>query len=190
MKKLVVIVSLIFAGMAVNAQLYMGAWFDIGFNKTNADNGTKLNTSASFGCYADIGYRLTDVWDIGAEFGGTNSVYKNHISDTKTTSAQFLLSPYVRYSVIQAGKFELMGKGALTLDGSKTYYQIGLQVTPVLAYNLNEHIALQTNLNFISFGLSYNKEKDGNARTNFNLGGNSNNVATLGGLTIGFVYKF
>jgi len=190
MKKLLVIASLIIAGMSVNAQLYMGARFDINAGQVKNDNGDKKTTEASFGFYDDLGYRLTDVWDIGAEFGGMVGTNKNHATDTETTSAHWLLSPYVRYTVIQAGKFDFMGKGSLILEGTKNYTLIGLQFVPMVAYNMNERIALQTNLNFLSFGISHNKEKKGDARTNFNLGGNSNNVATLGGLTIGFIYKF
>ena len=188
MKKLFVVASLIFVGIAVKAQLYMGAQFDINAGSLKNDNGDKLSSNASFGAYADIGYRLTDVWDLGVDYGGTIGVSK--VGDTKVTTARWLLSPYARYSVLKAGDFELLGKGSLILEGSKTYNQVGIQVVPVLAYNLNDRITLQANLNFFSFGLSYNKEKKGNARTSFNLGGNSNNVATLGGLTIGFLYKF
>jgi hypothetical protein len=189
MKKLLIIVSLIFVGTAVNAQWFMGARFNINADQTRDDDGTKRKTDASIGIYADIGYELTDSWDIGVDYGGTLGFIKNHSADTKTNTANWLLSPYARYSLFQAGNFELLGKGSLILEGSKTYYQVGLQAVPVLAYHLNERIALQANLNFFSFGVSYNKIKKGDARTNFNLGGNTNNVATLGGLTIGFLIK-
>jgi len=190
MKKFLVILSLTITGIAVNAQLYMGFRFDISANQVNNNNGDKKTSEFSFGAYDDLGYRLTEVWDVGAEFGGMISVYTNHASDTETTSAHWLLSPYARYTVFQAGKFDFMGKGSLILEGTKNYFLVGLQVVPMVAYNLSDHIALQTNLNFLSFGLSRNKIKDGDANTNFNLGGNSNNVATLGALTIGFIYKF
>ena len=190
MKKLLIIVSLIFTGIAVNAQWYMGADINLSASQTKNDKGDKKTSSSSFGAYADIGYQLSDKLDIGVDYGGTIGVSKNHISDTKTETANWLLSPYLRYSLIQAGNFELLAKGSLILEGSKTYTQVGLQAVPVLAYNLNDHIVLQANLNFFSFGISRNKEKDGDARFNFNVGGNTNNVATLGGLTIGFLYKF
>ena len=190
MKKLLIIASLIFAGTAVNAQWYMGAEINLNASQTKNNNGDKKTTNASFSAYADIGYRLTDEWDFGVDYGGTIGVRKNHVNDSKDTDAHWLLSPYVRYSLLKAGNFELLGKGSLILEGSKTYTQIGIEAVPVLAYNLNEHIALQANLNFFSFGISRNKEKDGDARTNFNLGGNTNNIATLGGITIGFLYKF
>jgi len=190
MKKLFVIAGLIFTGMVVNAQWYMGYRFDISAQQVKNDDGDKRTSNSSIGVYADVGYQWSDEIDFGVEYGGTLGFSKNHTTDTKDKTANWLLSPYMRYSLLQAGKFELLGKGSIILEGSKTYYQAGLQVAPVLAYNLNDHIALQTNLNFFSFGVSYNKVKKGNATTNFNFGGNSNNVATLGNLTIGFIYKF
>ena len=190
MKKLFVIVSLIFAGMAVNAQLYMGYRFDIKADQIKNDDGDKRTSSTSIGIYADLGYQLTDKFDIGAEYGGSLGVSENHISGTKDNTAQWLLSPYVRYSLLQAGKFELLGKGSMVLEGSKTEFRMALRAVPVLVYNLNDRIELLTNLNFFNFGISYTKIDKGNATTSFNLGGNSNNVATLGSLTIGFIYKF
>lgn len=193
MKKLLIIASLIFVGTAVNAQWYMGTRFDINADQTKYDNGDKKSSNANFGVYADIGYRLTEEWDVGVDYGGTLGVQKIFSSDNKedkTNTANWLFSPYVRYSLITAGNFELLGRGSLILEGSKTYTQVGIQAVPVLAYNLNEHIVLQANLNFFSFGISRNKVKDGDARINFNMSGNTNNVATLGGLIIGFLYKF
>ena len=190
MKKLFIIAGLIFAGISTNAQLYMGARFDIIAEQINNDAGDKKTSKASIGMYADLGYHITAKMDIGAEYGGTLGFTKNHTSDTKDNTANWLFSPYLRYSVFQKGNFELLGKGSFILEGSKTYYLVGIQVVPVIAYHLNDHIALQTNLNFFNFGVSFNKIKDGDARTYFNLGGNSSNVVNLGNLTIGFIYKF
>ena len=190
MKKLFVIASLLFAGITVNAQWYIGSRFDIGAGQVKNDNGDKRTSEIGIGVYADIGKKLTDVWDFGVFYGGTVDFYKNHISNTKTESAHWLLSPYVRYSFYQIGAFELLARGSLTFEGTKSYNEIGLRLAPVIAYNLNERISLQANLNLFNCGLVYHKVKNGNASTTFNLGGNSNNVANLGNLRIGFIYKF
>jgi hypothetical protein len=190
MKKLILITSLLFAGIAVNAQWYMGGQFDISAEQVNNDNGDKRTSEVGLGIYADIGYQLTDLWDFGVFYGGTVGVYKNHVYDTKTESAQWLFSPYLRYSFFQIGNVELLGRGSLTLEGTKTYNEIGLRLVPVIAYNLNNHIALQANLNLFGCGLIYHKVKNGNASTSLNLKGNSNDVANLGNFRIGFIYKF
>ena len=186
----IAVVGLIFAGMTANAQLYMGFRFDISAGQIKNDNGDKRTSEFSFGAYDDLGYRLTNAWDIGLEFGGMVGIYTNHVSDVETTTAHWLFSPYARYTVIQAGKFDIKGKGSMILEGTKDYNLAGIQLVPMVAYNINERFALQTNLNFLSFGVSHKKVKKGNASTNFNFRGNSNNVATLGDITIGFIYKF
>jgi len=190
MKKLFVIASLLFAGITVNAQWYMGGQFDISAGQVTNDNGDKRTSEIGIGVYADIGKKLTDVWDFGMFYGGTVDVYKNHISNTSTESAHWLISPYVRYSFFQIGKVELLARGSLTLEGTKTYNEIGLRLAPVIAYNLNNHIALQANLNMFGCGLTYHKVKNGNANTSLNLKGNSNDVVNIGNLRIGFIYKF
>ena len=190
MKKFVIIISLIFTGISVNAQLYMGARFNLTAEQNRRDNGEKISTLIGFGAYCDLGYRLTEMWDIGVEYGGMVSVLKNHPTDTDYTSAHWLLSPYARYKVVQAGKFDFMGKGSMALQGTKTYNNFSIALVPVVAYNMNDRIALQTNLNFFGFGFTYHKIKEGDSRTTFNLMGDSNNVATLGDITLGFIYKF
>lgn len=179
MKK--VFLAIMFAGVTavyVQGQIYMGGSFNLSARSTDSDD--KVTTNISL--YPEIGYYLTDRWDIGLNSGIGYDSY--------ASSANWLFSPYTRYSFIRSGKFELIGKASFLLEGGKNYFLLGPQVIPIVAYNLNEHIALQTNLNFISFGFSINKPKGGDATSNFNMGFNSNNVVSLGGLTIGFIYKF
>ena len=190
MKTLIVIFCLFFTGIAVNAQLYMGGDFEISTEQVRRDNGDKRTTDFTFGAYCDLGYRLTDAWDLGVYYGGKINVYTNHTSNTDYTSAHWLISPYARYKVVQAGNFDFMAKASMALQGTRTYTNFGIRLVPVMAYNLSDRIALQTNLNFLGFGIAYNKVKDGDATTSFNLMGNSNNVATLGNITLGFIYKF
>ena len=190
MKKLFVITGLIFIGMTLNAQIFMGARFDINAENVSDNNGDAKTTQLNIGIYDDIGYKLTDIWDIGVEFGGTIGSYKNHNSDYEDTSARWLFSPYVRFSVFKYDKFDLKAKGSAGLEGTKEYTQASIQVAPVLVYNLSDRIALQTTLNFFKLGFYSTKIKDGNLTTKFGLGGDSNNLATVGSISIGFAYKF
>ena len=190
MKKFLIVTSLVFVGMIANAQIYMGGSLNLSYSLTKADDGEKLTTNTNWGYFPEIGYYLSDKWDVGIELGGGQNVVKTHSTNNETKTSNWLFSPFTRYSVLQAGGFEIIGKGSAIVEGSKTYTSFGLQITPIVAYNLNNNFALQTNLNFMRFGASYNKIKDGNSTTNFNLGFNSNNLTTLGDLTIGFIYKF
>ena len=178
MKKLWVVAGLIFAsymlvGTKLHAQMYAGGSFDM-----SIDNGKDISLSL----YPEVGYYLTEKWDVGVDLGIGHS--------STTSSLSWLFSPFTRYAYLQAGKFEIIGKTSLILAGSKNYFMLGAEVTPVLAYNLNERFTLQTHLNFISCGYTYSKPKNSDATTNFNLGFNSNNLFSLGGLTVGFIYKF
>ena len=191
MKKLLIITGLVVAGMTINAQNYLGGSLNFSINATKADNGDKKTTTTNWGYFPEVGYYISDKWDIGIELGGGQTIEKNHAANNKTKTSNWLFSPFTRYSLIQAGGFELIGKGSLIITGSNTFTNYGLQITPVVAYNLNDKIALQANLNFASFGVSRNKIKDGgDSATNLNLGVNTNNLATIGDLTIGFIYKF
>ena len=189
MKRLFLIVSLIFVGIALHAQAFMGFRFDLNAEEVKRDNGDKRTSEFGFGAYSDIGKRVSEAWDIGIEFGGTVDFAKNHTSNTETTSAHWLVSPYFRRTVYQNGKFELKARGAFAAEGTKTSNTFSFQVVPVLVYNMSDRFALQTNLNVFRGGISYNKIKDGDGRLRFNAGGNTNNVATLGNITIGFIYK-
>jgi hypothetical protein len=190
MKKLFVITGLIFIGMALNAQVYMGLRFDVNVDNVSDNDGEKRTTDLKFGLYDEIGFRLTDIWDIGMEFGGMIGTYKNHYSDYESTSAHWLFSPYTRCSIVKYGNFDVKAKGSFSFEGTKDFFQGGVQMVPMLIYSLSDHIDLQTNLNFFKCGFYYTKIKDGNLTTKFGFGGNSNDLATLGSLSIGFVYKF
>ena len=190
MKKLFVITGLVLIGMTLNAQVYMGLRFDINFENVSDNDGEAKTTDFNFGLYDEIGFRLTDVWDIGMEFGGKIGTRKNHYSDSESTSAHWLFSPYARYSIAKFGKFDVKAKGSLSFEGTKDYFQAGIQVVPMLVYSLSNRIDLQTNLNFFKVGFYLNNVKDGNLTTKFGFAGDSNNLANVGSLTIGFVYKF
>ena len=191
MKK--VFLTILFAVMTAvyaQAQLFMGAQINLKAEQVNMDDGTKRRSETSIGAYADIGYELSEKWDIGAFYGGTIGLVTNHLTDTETTTAHWLLSPYARYTIARAGKFKLLGKGSVTTEGSKNDFKFSIDVAPVVAYHMSDRLALQASLNFFSFGMTYYKVKKADARTTINFAGNSDNVATLGNIKIGFVYKF
>ncbi|MDL2315155.1 hypothetical protein LJC16_02735, partial [Bacteroidales bacterium OttesenSCG-928-C19] len=122
------------------------------------------------------------------------------------------VAPYIRYSFVEFGKFKVLGKASLYVEGSKNDLlatevkttEFGLNIVPMLTYDLSEKFALFTDLNFLGFGFAYNKVKDGNATTRFGLNIDANDVISVGGasvdmsngtfsdplIRIGFAYKF
>ncbi|MDR1155330.1 MAG: outer membrane beta-barrel protein [Bacteroidales bacterium] len=195
MKRLFVIAGLIFTGMAANAQVYAGGSFNMDGNSTKNNDGEKQTTTFSIGLQPEIGYYLTDRCDVGASLRLGYTGDKDHTTDTKTETTNWRLSPFIRYALFQIGKFEVIERtnvfigGAKNGAGTKTF-NAGAGITPILAYNLNDRLALQTELNFVSVGLTYSKVKDGNSTVNSNIGFNADNLLNVGGITIGFRYKF
>ncbi len=199
MKKVFIIVSLVLTGITANAQWYAGGSLNFGTATDKDNDGNKQNTVTSFGLSPEIGYYLNDRFDIGLAFGIGTASTKNHTADTKRTITTWSVAPYVRYSFIQFGKFEVIGRGSLSVEGAKAKDEsdneiksttFGINITPVLAYNLTDHLTLQTGLNFASIGFNSTNVKDGGSENGFNFGFDSTDVTTLGDITVGFIYKF
>lgn len=82
--------------------------------------------------------------------------------------------------------------------GKTTNFTGGLYIQPVLTYAINEHIRLETSLNFLGFGISgtVNSFIDDEGNTtksntcNFGLNISPENVAQIGLISIGCVYAF
>jgi outer membrane protein len=185
MKKLFVIVCLFFAAWTVNAQFYLGGSTGFNFMSTQYDGDKESTSSFNISILPDMGYYVSDRFNVGAEIGF--GISGSSTADEATVT--FVFVPYVRYSIFQAGKFEVLGKGSLNTEFKKEYSYLGIHVDPVLAYNVNEHIMLQANLKFLSFR-TYYEGKDTYSNVGMKFGIDANNVASLGGLTFGFIYKF
>jgi len=186
MKKLVVVFCLFVAGMTANAQFYMGGSAGFNIKTTDYDNGSDSRTILNMTVYPELGFFLSDRFSVGAEVGF--GIHSDSYYDESTVN--LLFTPYARLSLFQAGKFEVLGKASLNTDSRKNYFYFGLHVDPILAYNLSDKIVLQATLNFLSFRSFYESNKDKDSTFGFGFGANANNLATLGDLKIGFIYKF
>jgi hypothetical protein len=200
MKKTVFIMFVAFLGVAyANAQTYVGG--SLGFSSTTNDpkSGSKTTVSA-YSFDPEIGYNLDPKLDIGLE------LLLGAKKDGDTKSSAFGASPYLRYSLLEFGQFSVLGKASLFVVGGSTKANanaienkttsFGLNVAPILAFNLTEHISLLANLNFLSLNFIQTNRKVGSTdlgkSTGFGLGIDANNVVNIGsqGVTIGFAYKF
>ncbi len=203
MKKFFIAVSLIFAAITVNAQWYVGGSLNFSTETDKNSDGDKMDTDTRFNISESLGYYVTDKFDIGMRAGFGLGSLKNHTADTKSKSASWTLAPYARYSFLQFNKFEVIARAELSYRGNRTKNDdgdvmsentaIGINIAPILAYNLTDHLVLTTTLNFASFGFNSFKVKDGNTLNEFGFGFDSDNVMNIGGtngVTIGFLYKF
>jgi hypothetical protein len=190
MKKVLLTVALTVATfVGANAQIYVGG--ALGF-ETNSDK-TPLDVSvnkSSFSLAPEVGYYLTDKFDIGLDLAFTTGKYQN---DDKFTG--WAIAPYARYSFFQFGKFELIGKGTIFFGGEDTDNgykgtEFGVSVFPVLAYSLTDNVVLFSNLKFAGLNFTNTSPDEGDSYTHFGLGVNANSVVNTGDFEIGFVYKF
>lgn len=235
MKKVLLLVAMVCMGFFANAQLYVGGGLGVDFGSTKPKEGDK---SKDFGFFIspEVGYSLNDKMDVGVNLSlgvakyerdiwdGINGAFDNLglgdmdldwddvelAKELKLTTWQF--APYFRYSLVEFGKFKVLGKASLYVLGGKgtlvphtgniepeyKITQFGLNVTPMLTYDLSEKFVLFTDLNFLSLGFSSSKMKievgdffsDENTNTGFNLGVDANNAYNVGAITVGFAYKF
>lgn len=207
MKKILFVVILVCAGMAANAQFYLGGSLGFGIASGKTDGGDKIGTTLNFSILPDFGYSFNEKWDLGITAGFGMAQYKPDGQDAINKTKSFGVAPYVRYSLVEFGKFKAMLKGEiyftstenplhdenpLEIDypffGKKSNF--GLNITPVLGYNLSDHFILLANLNFCSLNFDYEKFKDADAITSFNLGFDTNNLMNTGFFQIGFAYIF
>ncbi|MDR1679494.1 MAG: porin family protein [Prevotellaceae bacterium] len=191
MKKLLLTAALAVATMiGANAQIYVGG--SLGFDSYNEESGSALKNQ--FTISPEIGFYLSEKFDVGLDFSFSTEKYHN---DAKGNS--WAIAPYARYSFLQFGKFEVIGKAQIYFEGDKQEDPagnelkgtgFGLNVTPILAYNLTENWVLFTQLNCFALGFSSYTPDGGDAGTHFGLGLDANDLYNTNNLQVGFVYKF
>jgi hypothetical protein len=189
MKKAILAMFMAITGLGfVNAQVYLGG--SLGFNTSNSkpENGKKTDQS-SFSFTPEVGYSLDQDLDLGLKLGFSNN--KNW-DDTKSNA--WAIAPYVNYSFVEFGRFSVWGQGELFFGKSEENKvkstSFGLNIRPLLKYNLSDRFLLLTNLNFLNIGFAQTKIDKLRTDSSFDLGVNSNNVANTGNISIGFLYKF
>ena len=151
---------------------------------------------------------MGDKWAVGIRptVGFSNSTNNDGVM---SRSFSLGLNPYARYLLLAHNRFGLWaeadptflfsqnqskGRNGTWQSGSRsTVY--GVEVLPVLTYQLNRHIALETQLNLFGLYLKGLQRvyDDGGEYHSFSYGlqGTTKDVMnTLGDISIGFLYKF
>ena len=217
MKKIFLSVLAI-AAMATtaNAQLWFGGSVSFshegGVEKTK-DKDIDSPSSSRFSFYPMAGFDLNEKLAIGGKLElscGTSkdTRFGSEDNEIKTSSTSFGIVPFARYKFVEFNKFGLVAEAGLpirtrsskTTQGSNTtkgdpQNSIGIYVLPMLTYSLNDHFQLECGLDFLSLNATHSVLKDQDdkkhktVRNSFNFGADTRTVATLGNITIGFIYK-
>jgi hypothetical protein len=137
------------------------------------------------------------------------------IETKSTTESTFWgIQPFFRYTFAEFGRFSVFANARVHFLSGTTeqtlkyehsddsfpgfHYDatsLGINIAPMLSFSLSEKINLETALNFMNFGFNrtikkHKESEDKDTITDFGLGINSENVANIGTVSIGFIYKF
>ena len=216
MKKVIVTLAAIAAiSFSANAQYFVGGTVGLGFDGgkttidgTSSDNQSKFNLTVA----PNIGYCFADNFLAGVRFGVNydKTTTPGVTSDTVASEFAWAIQPYARYrfgewnrfglwSEVNAGIQRETGKTETGSISTKSDPVLGwaINVLPVLTYSIDEHLTLETSLNFLSLGYegSYTKDEDKTYEAtdaSFSFGANSNDVfgSAIGQIKVGFTYKF
>ena len=186
MKKIFLSVLAIAAMAATaNAQLWFGG--SVGFSHSGgeqktADNKRQSPKSNSFSFAPMVGFDLNEQLSVGGMLNlrtQSNKSYAYYGSDTKEIEDvsenklnTISVTPFARYKFAEFNKFGLVAEAGLPIglastkadNGTNTQKSqqtsIGLYVTPLLTYSLNDHFQLECGLNFLSLNANHSVTKD------------------------------
>lgn len=184
----------------LSARSYLGGSFSFAGN-WNKDQGGNLVNSLSLSLSPEIGWFVGERWTVG--FKPTVA-----LSATSSNDSRIVLlgvSPYARYRFLELKKFGLWAEGNLNFrySGSKNDSRVGnysliygLDVRPLLTYDLTEHVILYCAVNLLSLSLHgsstyYAESSNWFNSFSFGFSGKTDNVVDhLSTVSIGFLYRF
>lgn len=197
MKKIMMTLAAVCVAATMNAQMYVGG--GIGFNNNKSNNGN--TTATSFSINPEFGMALNDQLGWGVQLGFETTKNENKVGNetVESTTTKFSVKPYLRYQAFEVGKVNVFVDGGVNFGISsqkdmKPAMDLGLFVTPGIAYNVNDKWSIVAKLNNM-FAFGYHKDAVADvdnapeAPTSINA-----NLSTggfqLGSLTFGVYYNF
>ena len=212
MKKhlLILCAILSFSVPALYGQYFTGGNIQISNSSSKSEyqtNVTENSNSFAFTLSPEFGKFLNDKLAIGFYL---NLLYRSnqHGTDlivTETTKG-IGLTPFIKYYAWSWNRFSVFGEAYAgaefskktnnadnnTTDGPEwSRYYFGF--SPGLAFNLNDKLLFQTNLNFLNLSCSFTTIKNGSLiekNSNVIFGTGLDDILSVGNVTIGAIYKF
>jgi hypothetical protein len=175
-----IILSVMFACMmaiCAQAQMYVGgsigAYYDAGKTKSGSTT-NKGSARIAFELSPMFGYYLSDDVSVGAMLNlGLFNTNDRRDPASKDKRFMFGIAPYIRKSILDVGNLSLLLEANIGIFGttSKNTYEsttnegpktftFGLNVLPVLSYNLTDRLNLEARVNLLrlSFGATTQKQ--------------------------------
>lgn len=173
----------------------------------------------SFTFAPGAGYYFTDNMAVGLSLGLSVIDTISGDKSLKHKTGIFSFTPLFHWDLFKIGKFGInaearvnLGFGwdytTFTASGVTTKTQhpapllFGINIAPGLSYAVSDNIILVTKINLMRFGYNFKRmkvsENDGSGAKwsstdiehNFSFGFQTNDLLTLGGISIGMIYKF
>jgi len=218
MKKIFIILAIIFIAINLQAQWFLGG--SLGLNVSSTKDViiedidyTYKRTEVGFMIAPKAYYHFNEKFALGLGFSvGPNFItLESDKVKLHSYSINWRVFPLVRYSMFTYKKFTLILEGRTGVGGvhSIEMYDVNksinlntlaigvFNITPVLGFNLSDHLQLQAALHFLNVGYNidiYKKEIGSSERNytkhDFNIGFNSSSILVVTQLSIGAVYKF
>lgn len=146
MKKFVLSLMVALMGISASAQVYVGG--EAGFWRNSEDNQTNFNIQP------EIGYNLTEDWDLGIALG-----YSHNYNKGLSTNA-ISVNPYARYTYAQFGKVSLFLDGTFGVQtyknkangvsgDSQTGWQVGIK--PGIRVNVAKNLDFVAHCGFLGY---------------------------------------
>lgn len=172
MKKIFMSLVAVALAVSASAQVYVGG--AVGFGSSKYQGGDNETT---YQITPEIGYKINSDWAIGITggCGKTNADLVGLEPFGNSTISYSFVSPYVRYTIAQAGPVAFYGDFCL---GYSHYNHVGdvysVGVRPVIAFNMNKHFTVLSKIGFLGYN-NYNYKQDGISNSDefgFYLSGN------------------
>jgi len=194
----------------LNAQFFIGGRVGISASGSKTGDGSETTqgpSTFSFNVMPSIGKFLSDNVALGCALSYSFSQSKTHgLTETVSKSNNAGITPFLRYYPVKVSKFSVFGQanvgvtfgssstevGTQTSNGPKNT-DFGISISPGLAYDITDKIALETTLGFLSASYTYSNSKSGSDKSSsssFNFGAGTANIINVGDITVGAIVKF
>ena len=201
------VASLFLCSGNASAQDYIGGSVSI-LGSASRDASSETTQSNSIKVAPDLGWYFGDNWAFGIRPSvGFRTSNFNENSQGRLFSLGF--NPYARYLLLDYNRFGLWAEASpeigIQREWSRTsggdwesgnrIFHYNIQLVPVLTYQLNDHISLESRLNLFSLAFvgSHTTHDDGYIHDSFSYGLSATTkdvTGTLENITIGLLYKF
>ena len=168
MKKILLAAVVAFSSLAANAQIWVGGSLGAEFSKKDVDG---AKTESTFTISPEVGYTLSDKWDIAVAI---NTTLEDNGYENLTT---FSVEPYARFTFAQMDNVSFFVDGGFAfgtkdvmndITGKKddqTSFKVG--VRPGVKFAVNEKLGLVAKLGW----LGYETVKDSHDAYGLNVSG-------------------